>query len=161
MGDIYEPPKSNLESDRIPVQKLSLFLLIVVNTYYWPKLIQYLVYFKENIDYLTLGIIQLQDIIAYSIGIPVYVACALFIFNLPIGNKHIWRLLVLIAIADEIYAMHKDWDWNDMSLSLFIYALLLPLYLIGLFYAFGSKNMWMRKHNQRFNSEAAHNTASV
>lgn len=148
MNNPYKAPMSELiesSSTERKDTKRKMILMILANIYYWPKLLQYIVGFKELVFEVKNDAAGLAELGNYSVGLPVYISCALLIFNLPLGSRIIWQILITIAIVNEAYHIIDIWNLDDLVFLIPVVIFLLPLYLMGAIYAFWSKGLWAKQ----------------
>ncbi|PCI49234.1 MAG: hypothetical protein COB51_04320 [Moraxellaceae bacterium] len=133
--NLYEKPNADLNNEKLSNKRRSLFFLIILNVYYWPKLIGFS---SRYIDYILTS--DYQTILSMGINLPVYLAVGLLIFRVKLFNSIFWKIWVLLAIADEI----RFQIVNYVNIELLIYETLLlsPLYAAAVIYAYFSGSIW-------------------
>ncbi|WP_299773114.1 hypothetical protein [uncultured Pseudoteredinibacter sp.] len=115
--------------------KRPLLLMLVINLYFWWKLFDYIDLYIWSISNATF--LQLA---ALSINIPIYLAGLLYIFKIKVNPQILWKAWVVIAIADE--ARMSIFNFSGISDFLNFTVPVIPIYIIGVMYAFFSKVIW-------------------
>ncbi len=135
--EFYKAPESELidNKNRLVEVTRPLWLMILLNIYFWPKFIDY-----ADRYFLNLTSSSLFEIFTMSINIPVYLSGIFLIFRIKIPPRVFWKIWILLAILDEIRAQIVD--YSGISDLIIYIGLLMPLYFIGYAYAFGSDSLW-------------------
>ena len=142
--NIYETPEANISYKSVE-HKRNIFLLVIANLYFWPKLAEYLWFYWSKVQLAMSPPHEIKALLDYSIGIPVYIACVLLIFNVRRGPQLFWKIYVLGAALQELYSFIVEWNQYSMSDNLGDLAILVPLYLMGLVYAYNSASVSDKK----------------
>ncbi len=135
--NIYDPPNSEVDVGSKAKRSFdrSLWLLIPINLYLWWKLYDYVTLYISYAAYATF--VQLA---ALSLNIPVYASALLYIFKVRIKPRAFWKVWMAIAIGDEIRMAISG--YSGLSDLLVFTGPTIPLYIIGVLYAYYSPSIW-------------------
>jgi hypothetical protein len=120
--------------------KRPLLLMLVINAYFWLKLIDYIGLYTWSIGNSTF--LQLA---ALSLNIPVYFAALFYIFKIRVGPQIFWKVWMVIAIADE--ARMSLIDYSGIADFIEFTGPVIPIYIIGVMYAYYSQGIWTGQNN--------------
>lgn len=110
-------------------------MLIPVNLYLWIKIIDYAYSYCWTIREATLF-----DVLTLSINIPVYISAIFYVFKVRSLPNLFWKIWVVIAILDEVRA---SIEYYSGFVDLILYTSpIIPLYIIGVIYAYLSPTIW-------------------
>jgi len=121
-----------------------LWLLVLVNIYFWLKLLDYLDLYLRYSSYASFA-----EILRLSINIPVYLMVACYIFKFALPFQTFWKLWVALAILDEFIMFSADFSFSNIVGSFAFTYQTIPLYVLGFIYVFKSKYIWENKGSSK------------
>ena len=65
-----------------------------------------------------------------------------FIFSVRLPPQVIWKVVVIVVIAYELFMYIALFDLNDIAFELSALAYSAPLYIVAAWYAFASPHIW-------------------
>ncbi|MCO7191241.1 MULTISPECIES: hypothetical protein [unclassified Pseudoalteromonas] len=139
----YQPQVSNSETGngRTESYDRSLWLLIPVNFYLWWKIVDYIdLYYWSFFNSTT------YELIVLSINIPVYFSAVFYVFKIRVLPNIFWKIWIVIAVLDELrlaidYIEKVDF-YSGLIYVVFFVGPVVPLYVIGVIYAYLSPTIW-------------------
>jgi hypothetical protein len=121
-----------------------LWLLVLVNIYFWLKLLDYLDLYIGYSSYASF-----TEILRLSINIPVYLMVACYIFKFALPFQTFWRFWIILAVLDEFIMFSADFSFSNIDGSFAFTYQTIPLYILGFIYAYKSKYIWENKVSSR------------
>lgn len=134
----FETPNSDVSHDEEIVATRNIYFMILVNMYFWWKLIDYVSLWLFPFD-------SIMEAILLGLNIPVYISVMLYIFKIRLLPRLFWKIWIVIAILDEIRMNVVDYE--GIYLMLYYALPIVPLYILGVVYAYKSPYIWDKSDN--------------